>query len=462
MFRRILIANRGEIAVRIIRTCREMNIETVAVYSAADKDSLHVKLASSAVCIGAASASDSYLNMERIISAALVTGCEAIHPGFGFLSESAGFAALCEKNGIVFIGPEAGVIEKLGNKSAARECVSGYEVPVLPGSEKPVITGDDAERAAEKTGCPVLIKASAGGGGRGIRRADDKSQVRKLFAEAKAEAEVCFGNDEMYIEKYIKNPRHIEIQILADEAGHVIQLGERDCSIQRKHQKLMEESPAMNIPEDTRDAMGRAAVRAAKAAGYTSAGTVEFILDEGGSFYFIEMNTRIQVEHPVTEMQTGVDIVKEQIRIAAHMDLSFGQDDVKTKGHTIECRINAEDPYNDFRPCTGKVGFVHLPGGPGVRVDTAIYYGYEVPPYYDSLLAKVIVHAETRLDAIRKMRRALEELIIEGMITTGDFEYLILHQKDYISGRYSVDFMEEHAGELLKIGRQVENEESAG
>jgi len=462
MFHRILVANRGEIAVRIIRTCREMNIETVAVYSGADGDAMHVKTATAAVCIGPAPASDSYLNRERIISAAIVTGCEAIHPGFGFLSESSEFAAMCEKNGIVFIGPRAEVIGKLGNKSEARKCVSACGVPVVPGSKAPVKNAADACAAAEAAGYPVLIKAAAGGGGRGIRQADNSDELGKLFDEARAEAAACFGNDEMYIEKYIKKPRHIEIQILADEFGNIVQLGERDCSIQRKHQKLMEESPAMRISGETRKELGRAAVKAAGAAGYTNAGTVEFIMDESGRFYFIEMNTRIQVEHPVTEMQTGIDIVKEQIRIAAHMELSFGQEDVRAEGHTIECRINAEDPYKGFLPCVGKIGFVHFPGGPGVRVDTAIYNEYSVPPFYDSLLAKLIVHAGTRLDAIRKMRRALEELTIEGVATTGDFEYLVLHHKDYISGRYSVDFMEEHAEELLKIGEQVENEKSAG
>lgn len=459
MFHRVLIANRGEIAVRIIRTCREMNIETVAVYSTADATAMHVQLATESVCIGPAKAADSYLNMKSILSAALQTGCDAIHPGFGFLSENSEFARLCEECGITFIGPSGDVIDALGNKAAARKMMIAGNVPVVPGSDGNVADFDELKSVVEKIGYPVLIKASAGGGGRGMRRAYSPEELEPAYEEAKAEAKACFGNDEMYVEKLILNPRHIEFQILADEFGNVVHLGERDCSIQRKNQKLMEESPCKVLSSEQRSKMGSAAVNAAKAAGYTNAGTVEFVLDEKGDFYFIEMNTRIQVEHPVTEMVTGLDLIREQLRVAFHRPLQFKQEDIKLYGHAIECRINAENPREGFKPGCGKITFLNVPGGPGVRVDTALYNGFETSPYYDSMMAKVIVHAPTRLEAIRKMRRALEELIIEGIPTTGDFAYLVLHHQDYIKGRYNVGFIEEHMDEILawdEVGEENE------
>lgn len=450
MFRRILIANRGEIAVRIIRTCREMNIETVAIYSTADREALHVKLATQTVCVGPAKASDSYLNMKNILTAALETGCDAIHPGFGFLSENSDFARLCEECGIVFIGPKAGVIDALGNKATARKLMMERNVPIVPGSKGAVSDPEELKRIAEEIGYPVLLKASAGGGGRGMRRVFDAEQLIPAFEEAKAEARACFGNDEMYIEKLILNPRHVEFQILADEHGNVVHLGERDCSIQRKNQKLIEESPCMLIDDELRSRMGKDAVEAAKAAGYTNAGTVEFVLDSQGNYYFIEMNTRIQVEHAVSEMVTGMDLIKEQIRIAFHQPLKITQDDIVLNGHAIECRINAEDPAKGFQPNVGTVDFFNIPGGPGVRVDTALYEGYTTSPFYDSMVAKVIVHAPTRLEAIRKMRRALEELVIDGITTTADFDYLLMHHPDYIKGKADVSFIEERMQEILE------------
>lgn len=450
MFRRILIANRGEIAVRIIRTCREMNIETVAIYSTADREALHVKLATQTVCVGPAKASDSYLNMKNILTAALETGCDAIHPGFGFLSENSDFARLCEECGIVFIGPKAGVIDALGNKATAKKLMMARNVPVVPGSKGAVSDPEELKRIAEEIGYPVLLKASAGGGGRGMRRVFDAEQLIPAFEEAKAEARACFGNDEMYIEKLILNPRHVEFQILADEHGNVVHLGERDCSIQRKNQKLIEESPCMLIDDELRSRMGKDAVEAAQAAGYTNAGTVEFVLDSQGNYYFIEMNTRIQVEHAVSEMVTGMDLIKEQIRIAFHQPLKITQDDIVLNGHAIECRINAEDPAKGFQPNVGTVDFFNIPGGPGVRVDTALYEGYTTSPFYDSMVAKVIVHAPTRLEAIRKMRRALEELVIDGITTTADFDYLLMHHPDYIKGKADVSFIEERMQEILE------------
>ncbi len=459
MFRRILIANRGEIAVRIIRTCREMNIQTVAVYSEADRNSLPVMLATKAVCIGPAKAADSYLNMKAILTAAVETGCDAIHPGFGFLSENSEFARLCEQSGIVFIGPKADVIDAMGNKAAARKMMIDGGIPVVPGSEGAVADYEELSALADRIGYPVLLKASAGGGGRGMRRAYRPEELERAWEEARAEARACFGSDEMYLEKLIVNPRHIEFQILADEFGNVIHLGERDCSIQRKNQKLIEESPCMLLSDGQREAMGKAAVKAAKAAGYSNAGTVEFVLDEGGHFYFIEMNTRIQVEHPVTEMVTGLDLIKEQLRIAFHMPLRWTQEDISLNGYAMECRINAEDPEKGFLPNSGEITFLNLPGGPGVRVDTALYSGYETSPFYDSMIAKIIVHAPTRLEAIRKMRRALEELMIEGITTNGDFDYLLLHHPDFIKGKYHVGFLEEHMEEILTWDASREEEE---
>ena len=449
MFKRILIANRGEIAVRIIRACMEMNIESVAVYSTADKDSLHVKLASKSICIGPARAADSYLNMDAIITAAEVMRCDALHPGFGFLSENSTFARKCNEAGIKFIGPTPEAMDALGNKSTAREIMKRAGVPVVPGSDGPIKDYAKLEKIAKKIGYPVLIKASAGGGGRGMRRVYKPNDLKKLFDEAKAETIACFNDDEMYLEKLILNPRHIEFQILADEHGHVVHLGERDCSIQRKNQKLIEESPCMFISDDLRKNMGKAAVAAAKAAGYTNAGTVEFVLDQDNHYYFIEMNTRIQVEHGVTEAVTGIDLIKQQIRIAFNEPLGFKQKDINLKGYAMECRINAEDPAKNFMANTGKITFLNVPGGPGVRVDTLLYNGYETSPFYDSMMAKIIVHAPTRLEAIRRMRRALLELVTEGITTNGDFDYLLLHHPDFVKGNYNVGFIENHMEEIL-------------
>ncbi len=419
MFRRILIANRGEIAVRIIRACKEMGIETVAVYSTADSSSLHVHLADMAVCIGPAASAQSYLNVQNILSAATRLGCDAIHPGYGFLSENSEFARLVEQCGMVFIGPDADVIDRMGDKAAARELMQKAGVPVVPGSDGLVPDAAAAREIADRIGYPVLIKATAGGGGRGMRRVYAPEELENAFATASAEAQSCFGDGSVYVEKLILDPKHIEFQILADKQGHVVHLGERDCSVQRRNQKMIEESPSRALTPELREKMGQAAVLAAKAAGYHSAGTIEFVLDKDGNFYFIEMNTRIQVEHPVTEMVTGIDLIKEQIRIAAGPELPFTQEEIHPTGHAIECRINAEDPREDFRPCPGRIEGLFLPGGMGVRVDSAVYQGYAIPPYYDSMVAKVIVHGDTRLEAIRRMRRALEEFIVEGV----DYQY---------------------------------------
>ena len=458
MLKRVLIANRGEIAVRIIRACRELEIETVAVYSTADAGALHTQLATRAVCIGPAKAADSYLNQTAVLSAAVESGCDAVHPGYGFLSENARFADLCQQCGLKFFGPSGDVIRRMGNKAAARALMQKAGVPVVPGSDGPVENADRARQIAEQLGYPVLIKASAGGGGRGMRRVDGPDQLDACFAAARAEAEACFGDGEMYLEKLILSPRHIEFQIMADRQGHVVHLGERDCSIQRKNQKLMEESPSKALSEDLRRRMGRDAVRAAKACGYEGAGTVEFVLDSAGNYYFIEMNTRIQVEHPVTEMVTGQDLVREQLRVAAGLELSFTQGDVALRGHAIEVRVNAEDPAQGFRPAPGMTRFVHLPGGCGVRVDSALYNGWELSPYYDSLAAKIIVHAPTRLQAIRRMRRALEELVIEGYPTSADLAHLILYEPEYLKGAYDTGYLERHLEELTALCAQKENE----
>ncbi len=453
MFKKILIANRGEIALRIIRTCMEMNIDTVAVYSTADADALHAKLATEAICIGSERSSDSYLNMNAIIAAAEATGCDAIHPGYGFLSENAEFADLCEENGIAFIGPTGDIIRKLGDKSAARQLMMQAGVPVVPGSKGALASVEEGIALADETGYPVLIKASAGGGGRGMRRVFDPKDFRRMYEEAGSEAEACFGNGELYLEKLVIEPKHIEFQILADNKGNVIHLGERDCSIQRRNQKLIEETPSRALTPELRERMGEAAVKAAKAGGYRSAGTVEFVLGKDGGFYFIEMNTRIQVEHPITEMITGIDIVREQIRIAAGLTLESTQDDVKFEGHAIECRINAEDPANGFRPCPGKVDFIHLPGGHGVRVDTALYNNCEISPYYDSLAAKIITFGKTRLEAIRIMRRALEELMIDGITTNESLSYLILHDPEFMRGEYDTGFIDSKLDSFVKWNR---------
>ena len=450
MFKRVLIANRGEIAVRVIRACQELGVESVAVHSTADADALHVQLATRAVCVGPAKAADSYLSPIALLTAAVESGCDAVHPGYGFLSENAEFADLCAKSGLSFIGPSGDIIRQMGNKAAARALMQEHGVPVVPGSDGPVPDSTAAAKLAETIGYPVLIKASAGGGGRGMRRVDDPADLERLFDEARAEAVACFGDGELYLEKLILNPRHIEFQILADTQGNVVHLGERDCSIQRKNQKLMEESPSKALTPELRAEMGKAAVAAAKAAGYVNAGTIEFVVDREGHFYFIEMNTRIQVEHPVTEMVTGLDLVKEQLRIAAGLPLSVKQEDITLTGHAIECRINAEDPTRGFCPCPGKTEFLHLPGGPGVRVDTLLYNGYSVSPYYDSLVAKVIVHAPTRLEAIRRMRRCLAELVIDGYPTTADFCHLILHHPDFVRGQYDTGFLAQNQEELLR------------
>lgn len=449
MFKRILVANRGEIAIRIIRACMEMNIETVAVYSVADKDSLHVKLATDSICIGPAAASDSYLNMDAIIVAALTKKCDALHPGFGFLSENPDFVRKCQENGVTYIGPSAEAMELLGNKATARAIMKKNGVPVVPGSSGAIKDFDELKSVAKKIGYPLLLKASAGGGGRGMRRVYEEGMLKQMYDEAKSEAKACFGNDEMYAELLIEKPRHIEYQIIADNHGNVLQLGERDCSIQRKNQKLIEECPCMFISEDLKKSMAKAAVAASKAAKYTNAGTVEFVLDSKNHFYFIEMNTRIQVEHAITEMVTGVDLIKEQIRVAFNQPLTYKQKDIQVSGHAIECRINAENPAKNFMANTGKVNFLNLPGGPGVRVDTFLYNGYETNPFYDSMLAKIIVHAPSRLEAIRRMRRALVELVIDGINTNVDFDYLLLHHPDFVKGNTDVSFVENHIEEIL-------------
>ena len=444
MFRKILIANRGEIAVRIIRACREMGIATVAVYSEADQEALHTQLADEAVCIGPAAATDSYLNMEQILSACIATKADAIHPGFGFLSENSRFVEMCEKCNITFIGPTAEMMDKMGNKSQARLTMIEAGVPVVPGTKEPVYDAKRGAAMAEDIGYPVMIKASSGGGGKGMRIAFGPDDFEENFQVAQLESVRGFGDNTMYIEKYVQEPRHIEFQIMADKFGNVVQFGERDCSIQRNHQKMIEESPSVALTPELRRRMGDAAVRAAKAVHYESAGTIEFLLDKEKNFYFMEMNTRIQVEHPVTEMVSGVDLMKEMIRVAAGEPLSVKQEDIHLQGHAMECRINAEDPAHHFRPCPGVIEEIHLPGGNGVRIDTAAYNGYEIPPFYDSMIAKVIVHGRTRQEAIDKMRSTLGELIIDGVTTNVDFQYEILDNEDFQAGEITTDFIPMH------------------
>ena len=434
MYQKLLIANRGEIAVRIIRACREMGIATVAVCSTADREALHAQLADECVCIGPARPAESYLNMEQILSAAISTGAQAIHPGFGFLSENTKFARMCRQCGIDFIGPSPESIEKMGDKSQARQTMISAGVPVVPGTQETLTDAEQAQKEAEKIGYPVIIKASAGGGGKGMRVAQNAGEFKELFLMAQNETKQAFGDDRMYLEKYLGNARHIEVQVLADRFGNTIHLGERDCSIQRRHQKMIEESPAVSLGEKLRGEMGAAAVRAAKAAGYYSAGTVEFLVDGDGRFYFMEMNTRIQVEHPVTEMVTGIDLIKQMIRIAAGETLAYSQEDVTVRGHAIECRISAEDPGRGFLPCAGTVTGLYLPGGNGVRVDSLLFNGCSIPPFYDSMLAKIIVHADTRKEAICKMRSALGELIIEGITTNADFLYDLVGSEWFAEG----------------------------
>ena len=439
---KILIANRGEIAVRIIRACKEMNIKTVAIYSEVDKNALHTRLADEAICIGPALSTKSYLNIKNIIEAAYITGSDSIHPGFGFLSENSQFAKICEESNIKFIGPNSEIIDLLGNKSNAKELMKKAGVPVIPGSDGSVNGIEDAISIAEKIGYPVILKAAAGGGGKGIRIANNIGELEKNYNIVKQEAKISFNDDSIYIEKFIKNPRHVEIQILADEHGNVVHLGERDCSIQRKHQKVIEETPSTIVDEKLRNKMGDAAVKAAKVAGYTSCGTVEFLVDDDRNFYFMEMNTRIQVEHPITEMRTGIDIVKEQIKIAGGEELKFKQKEIEFKGHSIECRINAENPSKNFMPCPGKIKGINLPGGNGIRVDTAIYSGYTIPPNYDSMIAKIISFGTTRNEAIAKMKRALEELVIDGVDTNRDFLFEIIRHPDFIRGNFDTSFIE--------------------
>ena len=432
---KILIANRGEIAVRIIRACKEMNLKTVAVYSEMDKDAMHTRLADEAVCIGPANPGKSYLNFKNIIEAANITGADSIHPGFGFLSENSQFAKICEESNIKFIGPSYQVIEKMGNKSNAKEMMKSAGVPVIPGSDGSVKGLKDAIKIAEKIGYPVLLKAAAGGGGKGIRLVNSAEEMESSYNIVKQEAKLSFNDDEIYIEKFVKNPRHVEIQILADEHGNVVHLGERDCSIQRKNQKIIEETPSTAIDDKLRNKMGEAAVKAAKVAGYSSCGTIEFLVDSDKNFYFMEMNTRIQVEHPITEERTGIDIVKAQIKIAAGETLKLKQKNIEFRGHCIECRINAENPSKNFMPCPGTITGLNLPGGNGVRVDTAIYEGYTIPPSYDSMIAKIITHGDTRNEAISKMKRALEEIVIEGVDTN-------IKNPNFIRGNFDTSFIE--------------------
>ena len=459
--KRVLIANRGEIALRVLRACRELGIDTVAVYSQADADALHVQLAGQAVCIGPAKAADSYLNQTALLTVAKATGCDGIHPGYGFLSENADFADACAAAGLAFIGPSGDAIRKAGSKSAARDLMRAAGVPVTPGSDGPVNSVEDALAAAETVGYPVLLKASAGGGGRGIRRCDRPEDLASAYAEARAEAQACFGNDEMYLEKLVLRPRHIEFQVLADKFGHVIHLGDRDCSVQRRNQKLIEEAPAWCLTPALREKMGEAAVKAAKAVGYENAGTVEFLLDaDMEHFYFMEMNTRIQVEHGVTELVTGVDLVRQQLRIAAGLPLRLRQEDIHLSGHAIECRINAEDPAQDFRPCPGKVDFLHFPGGPGVRVDSCLYSGCALSPYYDSMAAKILAKGDTRMQAIRRMRRCLEEFTLEGFPTNAELSYQILYHPAFILGSCTTAFLDENLRLLLEFNRKLDESEA--
>jgi len=444
MFKKILIANRGEIAIRIIRACRELGIKTVAIYSEADKDSLHVKLADESYCIGPASPSQSYLNIPSIISVAEVAGAEAIHPGYGFLAENAKFAEICADHNIKFIGPSVEAMRKMGDKVTARDTVSKSGVPLVPGSQGIISDEAEAEKLASKIGFPIAIKATAGGGGKGLRIARSEKEFKQLFNTARAEAGAAFGNPEVYIEKFVEEPRHVEIQILADGKGHAVHLGERDCSIQRRYQKLVEEAPSPALNEKLRKKMGESAVKAAKGVKYEGAGTVEFLLDKHGHFYFMEMNTRIQVEHPVTEMITNIDIVKEQIKIAAGEPFKLKQGDIKLSGHAIECRINAENSERDFMPCPGEIHLYLPPGGPGIRVDSHVYPGYKVLPHYDSLIGKLIAWGSTRDEAIQRMERALDEYVIDGVATTIPFHHEVMRNHAFKTGNFSTKFIEQH------------------
>ena len=449
MFQKILIANRGEIALRIIRACRELGIKSVAVFSEADRDSLHTMLADEAICIGPAPSTKSYLDMSRILSAALAIGADAIHPGFGFLSENAKFAKHCDECNIKFIGPSSDIISMMGDKAAARNTMIRAGVPVVPGMEGAVVDVEEAKKIAQEIGFPLMIKAAAGGGGKGMRISYGIEDFREKFITAQQESIKGFSDDSMYMEKYIEKPRHIEFQILADEYGNVVHLGERDCSIQRRHQKVIEEAPSIAIDEKLRKSMGEAAIKAAKACSYVNAGTIEFLLDKDKNFYFMEMNTRIQVEHPVTELVTGVDLIKAQINIAAGKPLGLKQEDIVIRGHAIECRINAENPKFNFRPSPGTIKNLHLANGNGVRVDSHIYVGYKIPPNYDSMLLKLIVYAKDRDEAIAKMRSALGEMVIEGVDTNIDFDYEIINHEAYKNGDTDTHFIETHFRQYL-------------
>ena len=441
MLKKVLIANRGEIAVRIIRACKEMNIKTVAVYSEADRTALHVSLADEAVCIGAAPSKKSYLNMKAILEAACLTGADSIHPGYGFLSENSQFAKICEEMGIKFIGPNYKLIELLGNKSKAKDTMKRAGVPVVPGSDGLIYSKEQAISIAEKIKYPVMLKASSGGGGRGIRVAFTPEELEKEYDLVKQEAKVSFNDDSVYLEKFIENPRHVEIQILADEHGNCVHLGERDCSIQRRNQKVLEETPSLAIDEKTRKKMGEVAVKAVKEIGYSNAGTIEFLVDKNKDFYFMEMNTRVQVEHPITEEVTGIDIIKEQLKIASKEQLEYKQKDITFSGHSMEARINSEDPNKNFMPCPGTITDLHLPGGNGVRVDTAVYTGYKIPPTYDSMIAKIIVHGKNRNESIEKLKSCLSELVIEGVTTNKEFILKILNNKDFVNNNYDTSFI---------------------
>lgn len=441
MKNKILIANRGEIAVRIIRACKELGILTVAIYSTADKESLHVKLADEAVCVGKSASKDSYLQINQVLSAAISTGCNAIHPGYGFLSENSTFVEMVESCNITFIGPSAKSIQLVGDKASARNIAKAAGVPIIEGSDGVVPTVEEGLRIANKIGYPVMIKAASGGGGRGIAIVRSDQDFTSAFERTSLEAQASFGNKAIYIEKFVDAPRHVEIQVIADHYGNYVQLFERDCSMQRRNQKLIEEAPSFVLNDGLRKKMGEAAIMLAKSIGYVNAGTVEFLVDKDGNFYFMEMNTRVQVEHPITEMITGIDIVKEQIQIAYKNELSFKQQDVRIHGHAIECRINAENPMKNFMPTPGKIHNILFPGGMGVRVDTHIYPGYEVPPFYDSMLAKLIVHAPTRKEAIRKMRVALEQFVVDGVSTNIEYQYLIMHNADFVKGNYDTGFI---------------------
>ena len=449
MFKKILIANRGEIAVRIIRACRELGVRTVAVFSEPDRESLHAMIADEAICIGPAKSADSYLNIKAILAACELTGAEAVHPGFGFLSENAGFARMCARCGVTFIGPSPEAMTLMGDKATAKQTMKKAGVPVVPGSDGLIESVEEAKALAEEIGYPVMVKASAGGGGRGIRRVDRPEDLEDAIVNAKQEAKSFFGDDGVYLEKFIVDPRHVEIQLLADKYGNTVYLGERDCSLQRRNQKMVEECPSPIMTPELRARMGEAAVRAAKACGYENAGTVEFLLS-GDQFYFMEMNTRIQVEHPVTEFVTGVDLVKMQIRIAAGEELPFKQEDIHMTGHAIECRINAENPAQGFRPSPGRITALHMPGGPGIRIDTAVYSGYEITPYYDSMIAKLIAYAPTREEALKKMNWALAEFLVEGVDTNIDFQLKLLRDPDVEAGNYDIGFLGRNLGRLTK------------